>query len=266
MEDTEHGKEWLVAHGGVQSGPFSRYELMVEAAKGKLHPRRDMVWKSGMEEWIPAGEVEGLFKRNDEAMAVEQAKSAFTEYEPELSAEEKKIIKGEWPGSGRGTYFFVTFIFPIIFGLGLGAFRLILRPNIDPSLLHILSFVSLLIVAMLALVVLVKRLQNIGMSRWWFFGTFVPILQIWVYYRVFACPPGYAVGKKLDRLGWFLAVIYWLVNLALVAVVTGIFYLLMNNPSKIEELRSSDQYKKFSEFMQEAQQRAAADRKLRNAN
>jgi hypothetical protein len=120
MEEIEDGKDWLVAHGGDQSGPFSRFDLMVEAARGKLHPRRDMVWKSGMDEWIPAGGVEWLFKRKEDAMAAEQAKSAFTECKPELSAKEKKIIKGEWTGAGRGTYLFLCYMLSFLWVAGVG--------------------------------------------------------------------------------------------------------------------------------------------------
>jgi hypothetical protein len=47
------------------------------------------------------------------------------------------------------------------------------------------------------------------MSRVWFFGLFAPFLNLWVWYRLFACPPGYAYHKKLDPLGWVLAVIHW---------------------------------------------------------
>ena len=52
------------------------------------------------------------------------------------------------------------------------------------------------------------------MSRWWVLAVFAPILNLWVGYRCFACPPGYAYHKKLDGAGVALAILYWLVLLA----------------------------------------------------
>ena len=73
-----------------------------------------------------------------------------------------------------------------------------------------------------------NRLLNLGMSRWWFLGHFVPLLNFWVGYRSFACPAGYAYHKKMDGVGIALAILYWLAIVAgllafaaLIAVVFG---------------------------------------------
>lgn len=209
MEETEYGKGWLVMRGNDQSGLFSRYDLMVEAARGKLHPRRDMVWKSGMAEWIPAGEVEGLFKRNEEAMAAEQVKPVFTEYKPELSAKEKKIIKGEWTGTGRGTYLFLWYILPFLWVAVVGYGIKFGEGIVESQILTIAGLALCVVPFILVLVATFQRFQNLCMSRLWFFGLFVPLLNLWVWYRLFACPPGYAHHKKLDMLGWVLAIFHW---------------------------------------------------------
>ncbi len=61
------------------------------------------------------------------------------------------------------------------------------------------------------------------MSRWWYLANFVPLLNIWVGYRCFACPAGYAYHKKLDGAGIFLAIIYWLlVAIGVLVVAAGI--------------------------------------------
>jgi hypothetical protein len=65
------------------------------------------------------------------------------------------------------------------------------------------------------------------MSRWWYLANFVPILNLWVGYRCFACPAGYAFHKKLDGVGVALAILYWLVMLVcLVAIVVTVALLL----------------------------------------
>lgn len=230
MEEMEHGKEWLVAHDGNQSGPFSRYELMVEAARGKLHPRRDMVWKNGMDEWIPAGEVEGLFKRNEEAMAAEQSKSSFTGYQPELSAKEKKVIKGEWTGTGRGTYFFLCYILPYLWVAGVGYVINFGEGIVESQILTIAGLALCLVPFIFVFVATFQRFQNLCMSRLWFFGLFVPLLNLWVWYRLFACPPGYAHHRKLDTLGWALAIIHWGSTLLIFAAFGFLAYTLTKAP------------------------------------
>ena len=47
----------------------------------------------------------------------------------------------------------------------------------------------------------VKRVQNLGMSGWAILWSFVPIISIWISWRMFACPPGYEHHKQLDTAG-----------------------------------------------------------------
>ena len=90
----------------------------------------------------------------------------------------------------------------------------------------------------------VKRLLNVGMSGWWWFGNFVPILNFWVGYRCFACPAGYAYHKKLDGIGVFLAIVYWLlILLVIVAVLTVVALLfgMIGSPEVQEKIRDAIQ-------------------------
>jgi uncharacterized membrane protein YhaH (DUF805 family) len=67
---------------------------------------------------------------------------------------------------------------------------------------------------LLVVATLVKRLRNVGMSGWWFFGLAVPLLNLWVIYRLVACPAGYSARRKLDVPGKLMAVLYWAVMIA----------------------------------------------------
>ncbi len=222
MDEAEPTKEWFVTHDGKQFGPVSMDDLKFEAERGELNPRLDMVWKNGMEDWIPAGEVAGLFARNDEAKAVEDAKqTAFTEYKPDISAAEKKQIMGVWPGVGRGTYFFVCYVLPILWMAALGFGMKFLEKKVAPMPLAIGAGVLCLLLVFLIISSTLKRFQNLAMSRAWFFGLFAPILNLWVSYRLFACPPGYAHHKKLDTIGWVLAIIHW--GSLLLVIASGAF-------------------------------------------
>ena len=85
-----------------------------------------------------------------------------------------------------------------------------------------------------------NRLVNLGMSRWWFLGNFVPILNFWIGYRCFACPAGYAYHKKLDGPGIALAILYWLLLLIAILVVGAVVALMFNmigSPELQEQIR-----------------------------
>lgn len=51
---------WHYAKGGVTHGPVASAELKRLAATGGLSAQ-DLIWKEGMKEWRPAGDVQGLF-------------------------------------------------------------------------------------------------------------------------------------------------------------------------------------------------------------
>ena len=51
---------WYYARGEQEKGPITTVQIKALAGAGKLH-RDDFVWKEGMENWAPAGEVSGLF-------------------------------------------------------------------------------------------------------------------------------------------------------------------------------------------------------------
>ena len=51
------------------------------------------------------------------------------------------------------------------------------------------------------LYLILGRLANVGMSRWWALALVIPILNLWVGFRCLFCPAGYAYHRKLDRAG-----------------------------------------------------------------
>ena len=54
------GQEWYYRQNGQKNGPISGAEMKQLAAAGKLQAA-DMIWKQGMEKWVPASSVTGLF-------------------------------------------------------------------------------------------------------------------------------------------------------------------------------------------------------------
>lgn len=53
--------EWYYARGGTQNGPISFEKLVEIARSGGLDPVKDLVWTSTMKDWLPAGQVPGIF-------------------------------------------------------------------------------------------------------------------------------------------------------------------------------------------------------------
>lgn len=215
MDDDEPHEIWFYSRDGEKHGPVSFTDLRAKAKEASLNPRLDMVWTKGMDEWKPAGDIEGLFKRRAAPEPPEIPSAAPTADSPyqspaEQSVEEQMVQQGGWPGAGRRSYLLVTLIFPFVWGFAIAAGVPFLTTQFGPEIMKFampgLSLLPLVVIIFIAL----KRLVNLGMSRWWFLGNFVPFLNLWVGYRCFACPGGYAFHKKLDGAGIFLAIVYWL--------------------------------------------------------
>ena len=54
---------WYYARGESEQGPISSAQIKALAATGALR-RDDLVWKEGMENWLPASDVDELFPQN----------------------------------------------------------------------------------------------------------------------------------------------------------------------------------------------------------
>lgn len=51
--------QWYVGRNGQKAGPYSTEQLKQMAAAGQLAPS-DMLWKQGLEAWVPLSKVKGL--------------------------------------------------------------------------------------------------------------------------------------------------------------------------------------------------------------
>lgn len=216
---------WFYTCEGNRLGPVTFDELRSMAAVSSLDPRRDMVWKQGMDAWKPAGKIDGLFERNNAPVETGTPKPFL---QPVLShivppQETPRAIKTKgdapWPGARRRSLWFALLVFPVVwhFALAYGG------PHLVKHFGEVLMSRILPLAVFMPIAVLVhfglKRLLNLGMSRWWLLAFFAPVLNLWIGYRCLACPSGYAQQRKIDTTGIVLAVIYWLVMLAVVSVI-----------------------------------------------
>ena len=84
-----------------------------------------------------------------------------------------------------------------------------IQPYVPENFRNYLPPVIFPLAGLLALATVVKRFRNVGMSGWWLFGLVVPVLNLWLGYRLLACPAGYSTRRKLDVAGKLVAVLYW---------------------------------------------------------
>lgn len=203
-------QQWFYSTEGQRFGPVGFDFLLELSQSGKLDPRNDLVWSTSLSDWEPAGEIEGLFerrsplKREDDSLAGTEMLSQTGEYvSPTI------VPKGHYAGTGRMGYVMGAFVLPVAILVGWGFAVTFMKPYVPEPYQKYLPMVAPPLVALLALVSLVKRFSNLGMSGWWVLGLLVPGLNLWLVYRCLACPAGYAGVKRLDLIGKVLAFLYW---------------------------------------------------------
>ncbi len=165
--------------------------------------------------------------------------TTFDKAEPTKEVSKEKKKKEKQPGVGRFGYFFMTFVAPFLFIIGLGALLAAIQEGMEQSMISAITFGAMLLFTLIVIIVKLMRLTNLSMSRWWFLIGFVPVLNIWLEYRCFACPPNYANTKDLDGTGIVLAVVFWLSILVTVIAFGAIillFYGLMNDPESAKQI------------------------------
>lgn len=241
-------QQWFFSTGGERVGPVGFDYLLELAQNGKLDPRADLVWSSGLNDWEPAGEVAGLFEKRpvDARPSSIDASDAFAStgiHEP------VPLMKSQWAGTGRMGYLMGVSVIPAALMVGWQFAVPVLAKYTPENLAGYLPLAVFPLVALMVLATLAKRFQNLGMTGWWVLGLMIPFLNLWLGYRLLACPAGYAKVKTLDGIGKVLAFLYWgsfLAGIGLgVAAMVGSFGALKESgmleevTRQFEELRKS---------------------------
>lgn len=232
---------WFYTREGERHGPVAFADLREKAGAAALDPRLDMVWKQGMAEWKPAGEIDGLFEKRAAAEPEPLAPPAG-HYTPPKQGTAAEVMgkEGNWPGARRRSFLFMTIIFPFLWGILFGVIGQFLGPQLGPEIMKYIGLAAGILPLIAGIYFSLMRLVNLGMSRWWFLGYFIPFLNFWVGYRCFACPSGYAYHKKLDGVGIALAIFYWLsavIVILVTAAVVALMFGAVTSPEIQEQLR-----------------------------
>lgn len=199
------GKIWYFTNEGERRGPVTFAELRTMAANSVLNPRCDLVWKKGMSDWEQSGLVDGLFERS--AVRREVSARPVVQAPPVASLRSSALAETlaskdlRWPGSGRfmlllGCVLIAVFWKPALSFASpwlIGWFGDVLMGKLLPWAPYVPPLVWVHLV--------LNRLANLGMSRWWALAVVVPLLNLWVAFRCLVCPAGYAYHKRMDAAG-----------------------------------------------------------------
>lgn len=228
---------WFFSREGQQSGPITFADLKAKADEGLLRPRHDLVWREGLPEWCPVGEIEGLFERKIVPVV---APLAPPPYSP-VASQEVDFYTG-WPGAARLPYLLAVVLLPLLWSFLSPLLMSLLGGFQDPAALALGARWVPVLLGIISVWYGLQRFANLGMSRWWFLGNFVPGLNLWLGYRSFACPAGYAIHKKMDGIGIVLAIVYWLVVLLALVLLAAIVAVLLGGigePGLQEKVRNA---------------------------
>jgi uncharacterized membrane protein YhaH (DUF805 family) len=240
--DAQSEDAWFYSHEGETYGPVPFGELVAEAKGKRLNRRLDLVWRHGMTDWVAAGEIEGLFEK---PILPPPDLSLVAHKNPQLTPKERAALSPKnqniaYPGARRRSFYFMIFIFPVLWSIGLEYGKPFMTQQFGEQMMNQLMLGLPFLPMLLGLYFVVRRLINVGMSGWWFLVGLIPLVNLWVGYRVFVCPGGYAYSKKLDGAGVFLAILYWLFVVALVGTVAGLVAVsfgIIGTPEQQEQLQ-----------------------------
>lgn len=213
---------WYYTSEGERVGPVAFEELKEMAENSALNPRLDLVWKKGAAEWLPAGKIEGLFQKP----AAEKSTPASVSHKPAAALTKSRVKPpGQdafWPGAPRRSLLVVALVLPFVWNAAWRASQPVLSGKFGTILMDRMTWFAAWVPLVLILLFAWKRLLNLGMNRWWSLALLAPVLNLWVGYRCFACPRGYAVHRRMDAAGVLLGLVYWVGVIAVLSSLSGL--------------------------------------------
>lgn len=195
--------QWYLAKNGQQEGPLTAQQITALAKAGSLDPTSTLVWHEGLPDWKTLAES-GLLSLPGAVAPVSRNPVSenpylVTERTRATLEEPRRDMPVEYPGYGRLRYFLSLTVAMVIFYVILFALIFAVFGTNGSSggiatgmiLIFLLMFGAFVYIAL-------QRLKNLGMSGWAFLWTFVPIMNLWIGWRLIACPPGYEGHRTLD--------------------------------------------------------------------
>jgi uncharacterized membrane protein YhaH (DUF805 family) len=205
-------EEWYFAKDGEQDGPVTTQQIQALVSAGHLDPANAHVWREGMEDWITLEESGLLAEPTSSAGAlpVPSIPTAATKISHPVSertyqepVRQDFEVEAQYPGYGRLRYFLTNLVVTAVFYAGIFAVALMLFNSAggseDAGAAGGIGMLLLMLIMMVAtFYIAYKRVINLGMSGVAVLWTLVPFVNLWIGWRMVACPPGYEHHRTLD--------------------------------------------------------------------
>lgn len=247
---------WFISRGGAEQGPLTAAQVGEMLAKGEIRASDTLARKEGATDWkklidsgvLSEASMAGL-KRPDglpvpSAVKAQMAQPAAAatiqpagpapaaspgggtlKVDPYRAPANFEIGPSfqtdqlEYPGIGRLAYFLLQMgVTVVTYALLFIGIRFSAGSGVEG--IALVGMVAIILGGIIGLYLGVKRVQNLGMSGWAILWSFVPIMSIWIGWRMYACPPGYEYHRALDTAGKILT--WTMVGLIILAVVVNI--------------------------------------------
>lgn len=177
-------------------------QIKALAAAGHLDPVGTHVWCEGMEDWKTLAES-GLLSGAASLPAPQvPAPVAGRRYLASELINDGTGREIRYPGYGRLRYFLTNLGITVVFYAILAVMFFAVFNSSGgqgAGTGFVLGFVLLSgIMMVVSLYVAYQRVKNLGMSGWALLWTLVPFMNLWIGWRMFACPAGYDAHRTLD--------------------------------------------------------------------
>jgi hypothetical protein len=120
--------QWYVMQGDQQLGPYTGEQLVAYATEGNI-ARESLIWAEGLENWMPAGEVEGVFPAQQQPVAAAAAQPAGTNVNP-YATPGSNVTQAPQSGGPYPHFTVSSASFGMWIGMIIGAIILIATPTI----------------------------------------------------------------------------------------------------------------------------------------
>lgn len=259
---SEQEAVWYYSQHGERKGPVTLEVLKGAITHMKVDREKDLVWGPGLPNWVKVAEVPELQGISSSPPPVEAAKEEVDPVsQPPAPPVEKKVetstvtktVAAANPyqapasavddednalaeamearhrgdsadGMGRLMYFFAPAIMAFL-GQFVGVVVGGTVAADDPELNFMIQGGFGIVVLIMILLCTFSRLKNLGMSRWSVLWSIVPVMNIWLGYRLYACPAGYQTHKKLDGAGKVMTGVYVIMLLLNIAVFASVLFI-----------------------------------------
>lgn len=195
--------EWYFAKDGQQQGPVTAQQIAALASAGTLDPASTLVWREGLSDWKTLAESGILAETGAVAQVaartIVENPYVVTERTRNSLSETPHEAALEYPGYGRLRYFLSTFVITIVF-YGILAAVIFASLSTNGSSGGPVAGILLIVLLMIAasIYIALQRLKNLGMSGWAILWALVPFMNIWITWRMIACPAGYEDHRTMD--------------------------------------------------------------------